>query len=438
MPNPNATEIVIPEKPVVNPTPPSDPPRKRGLFWWIVLICLAVAGYFAWPRIQSMVSPKPTTPGAGAPGAARPVVAIPVAAEPARKGRVNVYINGLGLVTPLHTVTLKTRVDGQLMEVLYTEGQMVQKDQLLIQIDPRPYQVLIAQGEAQLNKDQALLDNANTDLARYQKLWSQNAIPQQQLATQQSLVKQYEATIKADQALIDASKLNLTYCRITAPITGRVGLRLIDPGNIVHASDNTGLVVIAQLQPISVIFPVAEDDLPAVQRGMRNGQQMPVEAWDRDITKRIASGTLVTIDNEIDQTTGTVKLRAQFENADNVLFPNQFINARLLAEQRTNITVVPLAAIQRNADSSYVYLIQDDKKIAVRPVKVGAIENDVAEVLSGLDPGELVVTDGVDKLQPGSLVAQRTDNRPKRATPGASTPTQAPARATPRGAAPTK
>jgi multidrug efflux system membrane fusion protein len=331
---------------------------------------------------------------------------VPVVAARASRGSIDVFINGLGVVTPIYTVTVKTRVDGQLMDVLYSEGQMVKKGDLLVQIDPRPYEVELATAEAQMGKDQAALNNARVDLTRYQTLWSQNAIPQQQLATQQALVTQDEATVKSDDAQIQSAKLNLTYCRITAPISGRVGLRLVDPGNIVHAADNTGLVVIAQLDPISVIFTIAEDQLPAVLNRMRAGQTLRVEAWDREMKNRIAAGSLATVDNEIDQTTGTVKLRAQFDNSGNKLFPNQFVNARLLVEQKNGVTVVPVAAIQRNAQSAYAYLIRPDRTVTVRSITVGTLDGDRAEIVSGLVPGDAVVTDGVDKLQEGSKVAE--------------------------------
>ena len=260
--------------------------------------------------------------------------AAPVDAANAVKGNIGVYVTGLGAVTPIYTVTIHTRVDGELMQVLYKEGDLVQKGDKLAEIDPRPYQAQLTQYEGQLIRDQALLDNARIDQARYETLIKQNAIPEQQLATQIALVKQDEGTVKNDQGLIDSVKVNLIYCTITAPITGRIGLRLVDPGNIVQTSDTTGLLVITQLQPISVIFTIAEDQLPAVYAKHNAGQKLPVDAFDRDMKKKLASGSLTTIDNEIDQTTGTVKLRATFDNSHDELFPNQFVNARLLQQEK--------------------------------------------------------------------------------------------------------
>ncbi len=376
--------------------------RRRG-GWRFTFVLLAAAAAFAWYWLKPAAPVTAAHPKAGV--GERGGAAVPVVAAQASRSSISVFINGLGVVTPINTVTLKSRVDGQLMDVHYTEGQIVQKGDLLAEIDPRPYQVQLAQAEGQLAKDQASLDNARLDLARYQKLWTQNAVPQQQLATQQSLVTQSEATIQSDQAQIAAAKLNLTYCSITAPIAGRVGLRLSDPGNIVHAADNTGLVVITQLQPVSVIFTIAEDQLPPVLQRMRAGTPLSVEAWDRELKTKLAVGSLTTTDNEIDQITGTLKLRAQFDNAAYGLFPGQFVNARLRVEQKAGVTVAPLAAIQRGAQSAYVYLIQPDQTVTMRAVTLGTPDGDRTEIVSGLAPGDSVVTDGVDKLQEGSKVS---------------------------------
>ncbi|MCC6344963.1 MAG: MdtA/MuxA family multidrug efflux RND transporter periplasmic adaptor subunit [Bryobacterales bacterium] len=374
-------------------------------FWlWVLVLALLGAGYFAWykPRLAIL-----HTPSAVPSASRRQSPPVPVTTVTVRAGSLDVFLNGLGVVTPIYTVTVKSRVDGQVMELHYREGQMVKQGDPLVQIDPRPYAVQLAQAEGQLNKDQAILANARTDLARYQTLWSRNAIPQQQLATQQSLVKQYEASLKSDQAQIDAAKLNLVYCNITAPITGRAGLRLVDPGNIIHASDNTGLVVITQLDPISVIFTIGEDQIQEVVRQLASGRHPRVEAWDRELKHRLAAGTLSTIDNQIDQTTGTVKLRAEFDNSTRILFPSQFVNARVLVERKSGITIVPMAAIQRGPRSTYVYLVQPGRTVTVRDVSVGITENDMAEITSGLSPGDIVVTDGVDKLQQGTRIAER-------------------------------
>ena len=398
-----ATPAVTPEQNAAAP-----PPRRRRfrLLWLLLLVALAIAFYFFFfSRI-----PRPGAqggPGAGA-GAAqrgrRGPGAIPVVATRATRGNIGVYLNGLGTVTPLNTVTVKSRVDGQLMEVLYREGDIVQKGALLVQIDPRPYEVQAEQAEGQLLRDQALLANARTDLARYQTLLTQNAIPEQQVATQKSLVTQDEGLVRADQAQLDNARLNLTYSRITAPITGRVGLRLVDPGNIVRASDANGLVVITQLEPITVIFTISEDQLPLVLPRMRSGQALRVDAYDRDMANRIAQGRLTTIDNQIDPATGTVRLRATFDNRDNRLFPNEFVNARLLVQEKRNVVLLNSAAIQRSSAQTYVYLVKPDNTVTVRTITVGTNEGQNSEIVSGLQPGETVVMTGVDKLREGAKV----------------------------------
>ena len=322
----------------------------------------------------------------------------------AHRGDIGVYFTGLGTVTPIYTVTVKTRVDGELMQVYYKEGQIVQKGDPLAEIDPRPYQAQLEQYEGQLARDQALLANARTDLTRYETLLKQNAIPEQQYATQKSTVAQDEGVVKNDQGLIDSVKVNLAYCHIAAPITGRVGLRLVDPGNIVHASDSMGLVVITQIQPISIIFPIAEDQLPAVLARWRAGQKLQVEGWDRDQQHRIALGSLTTIDNQIDQTTGTVRLRADFANQDYALFPNQFVYVRLLEQEKHGVVLLPAAAIQRTTSTTYVYVVNADSTVSVRNITVGTTEGDNAEITAGVEPGDEVVMTGVDKLTEGVKV----------------------------------
>jgi len=336
-----------------------------------------------------------------------------VIATKARRGNIGVYFNGLGTVTPIYTVTVKSRVDGQLMDIHYREGDTVHQGDLLIQIDPRPFQVQLTQAEGQMAKDQAALENARLDLTRYETLLKQNAIPEQQVATQKATVTQDEAVVKSDQGQIDSARLNLTYCRITAPITGRIGLRLVDPGNIVHASDSNGLLVITQVQPISVLFTVAEDQLPTVLQKMKMGT-LQVDAYDRDMKKKLAQGSLTTVDNQIDQTTGTVRLRATFDNTDDSLFPNQFVNARLLVEEKRGVVLLPSAAIQRSSTATYVYLVQPDSIVAVRNITEGTTEGDDTEIASGLNPGDVVVMTGADKLQEGSKVnAQIPQDRAK-------------------------
>ncbi len=405
-------EIAAPAEPQkLLPSPPK-PRRHRVWIWILLLVLLAAGGYYYWSKRTPGASDSGKSGGKRGQGAA---AAAPVDAAKAQRGNIGVYVTGLGAVTPIYTVTVQSRVDGQLMEVLYKEGDMVKQGDKLASIDPRPYQAQLTQYEGQLVRDQALLDNARIDQARYETLIKQNAIPEQQLATQIALVKQDEGIVKNDQGLIDGVKVNLIYCNITAPITGRVGLRLVDPGNIVQASGSNGLLVITQIQPISVIFTIAEDQLPTVLSKHLAGQKLPVDAFDRDMKKKLVSGTLTTIDNQIDQTTGTVKLRATFDNIHNELFPNQFVIARLLEQEKTKVVLVPSAAVQRNSTSTYVYVVKPDSTVTLRQVKTGTSDDNNTEITSGVQEGDVVVLTGVDKLQEGSKVTVTLQG----ATPGA-------------------
>jgi multidrug efflux system membrane fusion protein len=378
--------------------------RARTLLLLVGGLVLAGVGYRMWLSPRSAAS---DTEQAAKP-AARPV---PVAAEPARTGDIPVYIDGLGAVTPLATVTVRSRVDGQLMAVHFQEGQMVRAGDLLAEIDPRPFQVQLQQAQGQLAKDQALLANALVDLERYRKLWASDSIPKQQLDTQEALVRQYKASIESDKGAVDAAKLQLTYSRITAPISGRLGLRLVDVGNMVHATDAGGLVTITQIRPIAVVFSVPEDDLPLLMPRIRNGDPPKVEAYDRDGSRHLATGTVLTVDNSIDPTTGTVKVKAQFPNEDDALFPSQFVNARLLLDTKRNVTLVPGVAVRRGTKGAYVYVVGPKQTVEARPVRVGVSEGNDTSIDEGISPGDIVVTDGADSLRDGMTVTQRGQGR---------------------------
>jgi len=372
--------------------------------YWIGLLGMALLGVGIYVFFVKSGKADPPPARQGQNSAAR---AVSVVTAKAKTGEMNVYLTGLGTVTPLNMVTVKSRVDGQLMRVLFREGDVVAAGALLAEIDPRPFQVQLTQAEGQMAKDQAQLKNAQIDLERYNVLYQQDSIAKQQLDTQEALVRQDEGAIKVDQGQIDNARLQLDYCRITAPISGRVGLRLVDPGNIVHASDTNGLIVITQIDPIAVIFAIAEDSLPQVQQQMRGGRQLPVEAYDRDLKHKLATGSLMTIDNQIDPTTGTVKFKAVFPNKEGVLFPNQFVNARLLVDTVPNVVLVPNAAIQHSPQSAFIYVVKPDDTVEVRNIQIQNGASDETAISRGLSVGEVVVTDGVDKLQPGAKVALR-------------------------------
>jgi multidrug efflux system membrane fusion protein len=383
-------------------------PHRRWI--WLVAFILIVAGgaaywYFLMPgTAPGDAAQRPGRPGGPGGGGNASGRSTPVVTAPAKKGDVTVYLAGLGSVVPIATVTVRTRIDGQLMKVLFREGQVVRAGDLLAEIDARPYQVQLDQAEGQMAKDQALLNNARIDAERYRVLFEQDSVAKQQLDTQQSLVRQYEGTVKVDQSQIDNAKLQLVYCRIAAPIGGRLGLRQVDPGNMVHAGDANGLVVITQLQPIAVVFTIPEDNLPPVMKKLRAGEKLAVDAYDRADKVKLAGGTLLTVDNQIDPATGTVKLKAQFANEEMSLFPNQFANVRMLLDVKRDATLVPGAAIQRGTPGTFVYLVKPDNTVTVRVVKLGPAQGDNVSIEAGLVPGEQVVVDGADKLREGAKV----------------------------------
>jgi len=384
-------------------------PKKRGLIWVVILLLLAgVAAYAVWRAGHPIASTdKGQGGGGGGGGRNAPTGPVPVVVANVARASVPVYLPGLGNVAAFYTVTVKSRVDGQLMKVDFNEGDVVKAGQVLAEIDPRPFQVQLDLAEGTLARDEALLANAKLDLERYKGAIATNAIPQQQLDTQTALVAQYQATIKQDTANVDNAKLQLTYAKVTAPISGVVGLRLVDPGNIVHASDSNGMIVITQLQPITVLFTIPEDNLPQVTQKLRAGVHLTVDAYNRDNSKKLASGMLTTLDNQIDSSTGTSKLKAVFDNTDNSLFPQQFVNIRLLVDTLSNQLVVPNVAVQNGQQGTFVYVVDDNSKVHLKPVQVGITTDKLSDILSGLNDGDRVVVDGTDRLIEGAQVRVR-------------------------------
>jgi len=384
--------------------------RKRfRLFqnrWWIgaIIVCLLVLGAVMFFAKGGQNVPRV------APQGHMTAPAIPIVAVAVKKGDFSVYLSGLGAVTALATVTVNSRVDGELINVLFREGQIVSKGELLAEIDTRPFEVQLLQAQGALARDQALLENAKLDLKRYQDLVKKDLIATQLLDTQDSLVHQYEGAVKTDQGQIDNAKLQLVYAHITAPISGRIGLRRVDPGNIVHATDTGGVAVITQMQPISVIFSLPEDNLTQVLGKLRSGAKLTVEAYDRDQKQKLATGTLLTVDNQIDPSTGTVKLKALFPNRNDELFPNQFVNARLIIDVKHNALMVPPEAIQRGPQGTFVYVVKSDQTAALRPITQGIVQEGTSLITSGLTAGELVVVDGADRLHDGSKVEVSAPN----------------------------
>ena len=380
---------------------PVTAPASGHARWWLWISLLVLLGGAALWSLGKRATQSP--PAAEA--AAKPAVpSVPVVAVAVRQGEMPVYLTGLGSVTAFNTVTVKSRVDGQLVRVAFQEGQFVHAGDLLAEIDPRPFEVQLTQAEGQLARDTAQLQDAQINLKRYQELVERNLISHQQVDDQAAQVGQYEGAVKMDRGLIDNAKLQLTYSHITAPVSGRIGLRLVDAGNMVHANDQNGLLVITQVQPIAVLFPIPEDNLPPVLKKLNAGERLPVDAFDRAGRTKVATGSLLTVDNQIDQSTGTTRLKAIFENQDNALFPNQFVNVRLLLDVKSEAIIVPTAAIQRGPQGTFVYVVKPDQTVDVRVVTVGPSAGNDSSIESGVSPSEMVVVDGVDKLRPGSPV----------------------------------
>jgi multidrug efflux system membrane fusion protein len=376
---------------------------KRGLVL-AAIVAIAVLGAFVWYSASGPADAPTKGPRAAAGRGETSAQPIPVGVAAVRQGSFEVYQYALGTVTPLNTVLVRSRVDGQIMRVAFEEGQMVNAGDLLAEIDPRPFEVQLTLATANLARNQALLENARVDLERYRALLKLDSISRQQVDTQESLLKQYEAAVQVDQGGIANAKLQLAHAKIVAPITGRVGLRQVDPGNIVRAADSQGIVVITQLQPIGVVFPIPEDVLPRVLKRLRAGDRIPIEAYDRAQKEKLGSGRLLTADNQIDTATGTVKLKAEFPNTDGALFANQFVNVRLPLETRPNAILLPTAAVQRGAAGTFVYVLKDDMTVAVTPVKLGPVQGEVSSVESGVAAGAKVVVDGADRLRDGAKV----------------------------------
>lgn len=398
----------------MNPPGTNTLPARRGRRWAIlvaVLLTVAGATFLLSQRVQT------NTPASERGKKGKGGGAIPVGITPVEQGDIGVYINALGTVTPVYSVTVTSRVTGELMEVHYREGQIVHKGDLLAVIDPRPYQAIVTQAEGQLARDRATLKNSYIDLDRYKMIYAQKAIPEQTLATQQAVTEQNEGTVKVDQGNFEAAKVNLEYTRITAPIDGRVGLRLVDPGNIVQANGTAGLLTVAQLQPITVMFTIAEDYVSDVSSQLRSGRKLEVDALDRSNQTELAKGTVLTIDNAIDPTTGTVKIRSSFANKDYRLFPNEFVNARLLLKTLKKANLIPTAAIQRNNDVAFVYVVDQSNAVKMRKVTIATTDGNTAAV-TGVNPGERLVTDGFDRLQDGTKVVVRSSSEENTATPG--------------------
>jgi multidrug efflux system membrane fusion protein len=391
------------EAPPIGPSQTATPRSRRRFVLTSILILLLLVGVVWWNRQGS--APQPANSGRNA----APMSIVP---EVVGKGDIGININALGTVSSLATVTIRSQISGQLVRVAFKEGDEVKKGDLLAEIDSRPYEATLAQAKGQLARDEALLKGAQVDLTRYQGLAAQNAVPRQTLDTQTALVAQDQGTVEADRATVRSAEVNLQYCRIISPLDGRVGLRQVDQGNYVTPGDINGLVVITQLQPISVLFTVPEDNLQAIAKRIQAGAVLPATAYDRSGATKIADGTLQTFDSQIDQTTGTIKLRAQFTNDTRALYPNQFVNIRLLLDTHKDVTTISTAGVQRGVPGTFVYLVNADSTVSVRPIQLGATEGDRVEVLSGLTPGDRIVIDGADKLRDGAKINVRSEADP--------------------------
>ena len=409
-----------PSNPGLDPQPSTttdaEKPKQKGLrtLVWILLLSFFAAGFFIVLRSHQV---SQNEQGGGRRGAAGGVV--PVTTVTAQKGNIGVYVDAIGTVTPVYTSSITSQVNGIVTAVHYTEGQLVQKGDPLIEIDARPYSATLLQSQGILERDQGILAQAQMDLARYQAAWARNAIPKQTLDDQEKLVAQVQGTVHNDQGTVQYDQIQVQYCHIVAPITGRVGLRLVDPGNVVQANGTTPLAVITQIQPITVVFTVAEDDLGQIQSQLGKGAKLEVDAFDHTGLKQLAKGTLLTLDNQIDTTTGTVKARAQFANTDSSLFPNQFVNTRLLVKTLQGVTLIPTAAVQHNGQAAFVYVIADNKA-HLTPITVGVTNAQTAQV-QGIQPGDVLATSSFDKLQDNTPTS--ISNRPIQAnTSGSSAP----------------